>query len=264
MNKNIFYILAILVCFNVYSCSKSDLITYDGERLLVFFNPAKEASQSPIDSVVFKFGLLPIEITDTLISYPVKLVGKKLDKPTPFIVMANKSATTGVENKDFIVQAEHSFPSDTVIYNLPIRIFRPSSANSKFKITLELPQTENFNNDAFKSEGNKKESNRVVFYVTDELIIPANWTISGSALGANFHLGPFSRKKLQLISKIVITRSGNDVFTPDLILSNVATNSGNITTFGTWLNEYLVDQAKKGTPVLDEDGGLMKAGDKFK
>lgn len=257
------YCLVILGCVNFYSCKKSELLTYEGKQMLVFTNSLQKNYAPPLDSVVIDFSLVPIEVEDTVINFPIRLIGQVLDVNRPFNILIDDKLTTGIENKDFEVAKNYVFPSDTTMTSIPIKINRPSSSNSKFRLGISLPGNEYFLINRFRSDDKNSEGNRVVIYVSDELNLPPNWTISGTTIDANYYLGPFSKKKLFLISKIVIQKTGNSDWTPQEIISNVE-NDWNIPIFGQWLNEYLIAEAKAGTPVMDENGAPMVAGDMFK
>lgn len=241
----LFFSLMLLL----FSCKKSDLITYQGKRALYF-------SIESTDSVSINFSILPNEVKDTVLKIPIELLGLKLNAAEPFNVHIDEQITTAIKGSDFELPGQFSFPAEKSSDTIRVRFIRTAKlAQREYVLGLELTPTTQFNNEAFESSQTNAQSAKVRVFITDIFKPTAKWANAAGRLGTEHYLGRFTKKKILLITEIFGAWGFKEMYL------KVDTYPSY---FGDLLNNYLKTQKAAGTPVLEDDGTLMEVGPFYK
>ncbi|QPH41479.1 DUF4843 domain-containing protein [Pedobacter endophyticus] len=228
----------------LFSCKKTKLITYEGENALYFAIPST-------DSLRVDFSLLHDSVRESILKIPVGLLGRQIETATSYEIVIDDQLTTAIKGSDFEMPEQFSFPANKSRDTLSVKVTRTERlAKKEYVIGLELKSNSQFNNARLDPTSKKDQSPRVKIYITDLLAAPKEWATTPDRFGTEYYLGRFSKKKVLLIAEIT-KRSLNSVY---------RTIDTYRTYFSRQLYDYLVQQRKAGTPVLEEDGTLMKVG----
>jgi hypothetical protein len=233
----------------LFSCKKSDLITFKGDRVLYFSIPSA-------DSVSVNFAVYPDDVKDSILKIPVGLLGTQMDADAAYNVVVDDKTTTAIRDADFQIPGQFNFLAKRSTDTVRVKISRSEKlSKGQYIVSLELQSGPMFNNTLFDTDDAKTRSRKVRIYITDVLAPTKNWANTASGVGTEYYMGRFSKKKIVLAVELFAFWSFQDVynnidFYPDY--------------FGSLLNSYLLQQKAAGTPVLEDDGTLMEAGIYFK
>lgn len=241
---------ALLFCALV-SCSKQDIATYSGEASVYFdVRFVLGPTTSIIDSSTITFAYAPDNVRDSVFNLTVRLLGNPVhyDREISFhLVDSLTTAIPGV-HYDMPSHAVLVLPADSFRVLLPITFHRTADMKGQpFYLTLELDANASFKLLRTTTLVNTASSQYVStirhrIKIDDNLARPVNWSEA--------HLGTYSRTKLLFICDIT-----------ELAIADFSTfNVPKLQFIGRFAQKYLNDQSLAGTPVLDEDGSLMKMG----
>ena len=244
-----FVIILFLFCvlFTNTNCEKSPLKTYDGEKLLYF-------SHSNIDSV--HISLVDVETGqefDTLdYKVLVGMFGEQFDTDMAYHVKIYEDDSSGSNSEKYYeLEKQLYFPANSSLDTLNIRFFQTKELEFQTKyLTIELVSDNQFKNNLLLQNKSKSVGSKIKFSVSSKLPNPFGWDDN------NNFLGKFSNKKFFLINKLYPYWDFKTLY------ASVAWGT-NYEYFGRLLHGHLVSQAGKGSPVLENDGSLMKAGSFF-
>lgn len=244
--------LIILLLFFA-ACKKDKLMTYEGVRSLHF--KMQDNSTDKLDSIPVNLAYLPDEITDITVEVLVELMGPILDDGLEYEVEID-AENTSLPQSSYSFEGKYIFPRGKNVDTIRINLKEIAQGRVE-KLALRLKSNSNFQNDTFQTSLSDNLSNRLQFYFSNVLEIPTGW--STDPLG-DLYVGVFSKKKLLLLSELAIQITGDDMWTAEKISSSFMVNRSS---FGSFLNDYLQSMREKGTPVLEKNGSLMKAGPYF-
>ncbi|EEI93624.1 hypothetical protein HMPREF0765_0776 [Sphingobacterium spiritivorum ATCC 33300] len=252
----------------VSSCKKTELITYNSERNLFFEVEDSRSRDHPyydatltVDSVRMFFSFLDDNVTSAELKIPLKMTGKQLEQPLPYVLVIDSANTTAVKGRDFEWTPQHIFPAGKSIDTLRIKVNRTTQMlNKTFRLTLELKENENFKTMIEPTTIQKHRSIRVKCYINDILFPPDGYLSTSEKQGADYYYGPFSRKKLNLLSMLLEEEYG-EPFPPAEVYIYLVPE---VEIIAQILNIYLEAQRENGTPVLEDDGTEMITGEYFK
>lgn len=233
----------------LFSCKKTNLITYEGSRALYF-------SIASVDSVSVNFSTLPDQVKDTILKIPVGLLGLKLDAAAPFEIGVNEQITTAITGSEFELPGQFSFLPQKNMDTVALKIIRTARmANAEFVLGLELKSNRQFNNALFDNNLEKTRSRKIKIFLTDILKPTPKWLNTPGVPGTEHYLGRFTKKKIQVL--VIL----DDDWPFKTLYDNVDTYRSY---YGNLLNNYLNAQKAAGTPVMEEDGTLMEVGPFYK
>jgi hypothetical protein len=243
------YIALFFSVVLLFSCKKSDLITYDGSRALYF-------SVASADSVSVNFSILSDEVKDTIVKIPVGLLGLPLGAAAPFEVAVNDPITTAIKGSEFELPGQFSFLPQKSFDTVAVKFTRTARmAQGEFVLGLELKSNTQFNNALYDTNQAKNRSRKVRIFVTDILKPTPKWLNTPGVLGTEHYLGRFTKKKILVLVML------DDDWPFKTLYDNVDTYRSY---YGNLLNNYLKAQKAAGTPVLEDDGTLMEVGPFYK
>ncbi|WP_343561620.1 DUF4843 domain-containing protein [Sphingobacterium sp.] len=249
MKKFSIYILVFPSYMLLFSCKKSDLITYEGSRALYF-------SVASTDSISIDFSKLSDDVTDTIFKIPVGLLGRPLEIKETFEVAVNDSITTAIKDSEFELPEQFSFPSKKSSDTVAVKFIRTARMTQReFVLALELKSNAQFDNTLYDINKAKNRSRKIRIFVTDILKPTPKWLNTPDVLGTEHYLGRFTKKKIQVLVSVYDNWSFNEIY------DNIDTYASY---FGDLLNHYLKAQKATGTPVLEDDGTLMEVGPFYK
>lgn len=260
------YTTAILFLLaTVYSCKQEELGYYAAQNSILFegFDNKADNIYTPTDSSNFSFGYVSAYIRDSLAFISVLATGgpQNVDRPYKLNISNKSTLKPGVDyellNKDFVIKANQV--RDTLILKL---IRTDVMKTTPLFLDLKLEANENFNTaitDQIIGSGiNAKLKNftRLHLSVDDIAGPPWFWDPAKNPYSSTFigYLGTFSTKKFQLM----IGRFDLDinVITTEKYLPPATSTLA----WGKSLQSYLNQMESEGTPILEEDGSLMKMG----
>lgn len=246
------YSICIVLFFSsvlLFSCKKSDLITFKGDHVLYFSIPS-------VDSVSVNFAVYPDDVKDSLLKIPVGVLGTQLDADAAYKVVVDAQTTTAIRGVDFQMPEQFNFLAKKSTDTVRVKISRSAKlSKGQYILSLELQSSPMFNNTLFEIDQAKTRSRKVRIYITDILAPTKKWANTASGVGTEYYMGRFSKKKIQLVVELFGFWSFQDVY------NNIDSYPDY---FGSLLSAYLKQQKAAGTPVLEDDGTLMEAGVYFK
>lgn len=240
----LFFNLAVLL----FSCKKSDLITYEGERSLYF-------SIASVDSINVSFAILSDNTKDSILKIPVGLLGNQLDAAVPYEIIVDNQLTTAVQGTDYELSGPLNFPAKKSSDTIYVKVLRTKAmASTQFSLGLQLKSSPQFNNSLLDINKAKNRSPKVRIYMNDILSPPGQWLKSSTSPGTEYYLGRFTKKKLTLVTQLFDFWTFREVYDNIYLYPDY---------FGGLLDSYLRAQKVGGTPVLEDDGTLMQSGPYF-
>lgn len=243
-------VLLLLMVYCLYSCEESEIMVFDSMPSVYFQNYG--VGSEKIDTTHQSFTKVPGNQVKDTVYVRLRLLGK-LYEDSPFSVRILDSSTALKDVHYEALSEEYIFPANTSVMYIPIYVNKTEDmANQQDTIALSIGLEENefFNLDFVETaiyEGARDTistlTHTVVF--SNFLVRPEQWTDGG--------LGTYSVTKFKLLIEITGYPASqfddNDwfTFTRGLYL-------------GTFLQNYLDEQADAGNVILDEDGEPMEAG----
>ena len=270
--KNIFtLIISIIVISLTYSCSKTELMDYEGSEGIYFYVQRVPISGygdttlwSANATTLFEFTKLPV--VDTLHTLRVRVTGHVKDYDRAFEVRINKDSTTAVDGVNYEFDSSNTVIKAGMHYaDVPIKIIRSENLETdQLRVTVQLLPNENFKlafNKLYSLPGTmpmdkKDEGHDPAFhsiYMNYFLVRPATWMPLMDFEEGEIErgsLGQFGIKKFNLMSEVCKV-------TYDMFLSTATMPTTRITVLGQQMAAYLTNQFNNGTPVLEDDGRLM-------
>ena len=261
----------IIILFSAFSCSKTELIDYQGKEGIYFYVQRMPISGygdttmwSANASTSIEFTKIPV--ADTVLKLRVRITGNIKDYDRPIKVIVNKDSTSALENTNFeMMQENHMVKAGLHYCDIPVKIKRADNLQSAtLRLTLQLLENEHFRlafEKLFSFPGimampKEDEGHDPAFhhiYMNYFLVRPSEWVPkfdyqAGVAEGGL--LGQFSEKKFKLISQVCNVTY--DEFTSPLEMPNIR-----VQVISQQMRAYLINQFNSGNPVLEDDGRLM-------
>ncbi|MBD8487749.1 DUF4843 domain-containing protein [Echinicola sp. CAU 1574] len=242
---NIFLLLTVVLC---WSCVEDELNTFQNEDSIYFPMSTEGTSQNPnMDSLFYSVGLVPTTFTDSLISIPVKVLGRVADEDRSFTVELGQG-TTAQEGTDFEFVNEHVIPAGEVSATIDIRLIKTEEiAEDTVVIKLKLLADEHFKSEmtTYVDRYGQEQLSHVGLdiYLSGVLQQPEDWFEP--------YLGKFSSKKFFLMVDVL-------GFDPLIYTGDVALSKSQY--FGVVMKRYLDQQKALGNTIYEEDGTEMEMG----
>lgn len=251
-----YYIPAVLICFSIFACKKSEIETYHGQEV-IYFNDIFSGSANQRDSVVLSFARMSDLTKDTIFNLPVSIMGKPVNQDRYFKVQVDQSASTAIAGQYYDALPEQVlFKAGSVNGMLPIKIHRdPAMLKNIFSLTIQLVASGDFQvNTAPVVTGTTiTRRDRYKVLMTDILIKPDWWSSS-----LDLYFGAFSRKKVGIIEIAAgynLSQIEPYVLKYDWAFVNAVARTTQV---------YLNYQNAIGNAILDENGQVMSMGSKIK
>ena len=215
------------------ACGKESIPFYTGGNG-VFFR--QEETVGFLDFSEYREGVREITF-----SVPLYLLGEALKEPMALTLEATAGATA-IPGRDYELTDALVFRTDSLTDTLYLKIYR-SAAMEKDTLRLILKLRQRLE---WKGGENETYTDSLFIFISDVLAEPSFW-----ASRINYY-GPVSANKLRVLLRLF----------PEEVAIEVAYGSLNNSAI-TWSGRfaaYLKEKESAGTPVLEEDGTLMKAG----
>lgn len=259
--KNIVFLFLIA---SFAACKKSALNTFSAERNLYFEVRDKVdpfVTPDPTintDSVRLSFAFLADDQQEAELKIPIKLAGLQLDQPRPYRLTVDASSSDLVEGKDYEWLSDFVFPASKSVDTLRIKVRRNGLMQAKsLRLVFRLQDNEYFGTN-IQAGKDKFRSAQVRCYINDIMAPPSGYVSTASSRGADYYYGPFSKKKLQILTQIVngfgVEWSDMDTYSYLVIYADF---------LGPELYYYLLGQKDAGNTIYEADGTEMTAGIAF-
>jgi len=248
MEKLFLNILGFAAATILLGCKK-ELQKYDSKPAVYFAEAGKQItklSEIPTDSTVMSFSLSKNQ--DSIVSMIINIIGPKqnTDRPYKLIINTASNAIAGTSyqilNSAFVIRKNQL--SDTV----KIKFFRRTEMLTKtFLLNFELQENEHFSTNMKTRliESTKKNISMINYrlFINDITQKPLFW-LDG-------YFGPFSRKKLFLMSEVLGVE-------PTKLATQLSI--GEFNAYGRFVQRYLNEQRLAGKTIYEDDGSEMTMG----
>lgn len=269
--KKIFNIILSGALLAALSGCEKEPMSYEGETG-VYFSIQRGPSYGVRDNWPF-YPYSPLEFVlyagenQHTISLRVRVTGNLTDYPRTFSYRIDPETTTATEGVDYVKPSgEGIIPAGQRDGYIDLLVNRTASMKTQtLEIGLRLLSNENFSlaftqfeqppglNAGQEEVIESFDATRHVVRVNDNLVQPPIWLggIYAWGQGEEFNvLGVFSVKKFNLICEITgVTYSD--------FLTDPPMTSPYMRIIGRRVGDYLKEQYRNGTPVLEDDGRLM-------
>lgn len=173
-------IALIILIIMLNSCDENEAVSYDNVERIYFTE----------EEINFSFGDKGFSIQDTIIEFPVRVMGKPSSNVRTFQVEINEEETTAVSGLQFeTFPEEFEVPADSINAFVPIKLLRsgidPTDTNS-LTISLEIIDGGDFVKGVKESLSGKLTFNNF-------LEEPSWW----EGFGMSFFFGDFQSEKYQ-------------------------------------------------------------------
>lgn len=271
--KKIIYFLLSVVVLPLISCKK-ELMEYEGMEGIYF---AVRSGPSYFSSIVWPyrpytniaFVKYPDNVEELTVNIQVMITGPVKDYDRPFKVTINSDSTTAELGVHYLPVGESFIiPANQVAGVIPVTVKR--TADMEFenkKIGLRLIANEHFGlafpewkaipglGESSLGADTAFDATLHTINVNDLMVQPEVWrgSVVANTNKETGSWGAFTRKKMELMFQLfnLTYEDFSSETTMTLVLSNLITSE---------LTRYLVDQFNAGTPVKEDDGRLMWAG----
>lgn len=262
INLKIAIVLLISLCF--LGCKKSELMTFSAERNLFFEirdtkdpeDPSYDATINT-DSLRLSFALMPDDQMDAEIKIPIKLIGPQLEQARSYsLIMEDTDLQEGV---DFKWMTDLVFPAGKSVDTIRIKVFRKEKMQAKtFKLFFRLQENEHF---GIRMQGavDRYRSTAIRCFVNDIMSPPTGYVSTPENRGADYYLGTFSKKKLQVIT-LAFNEAYGEELSEDMVYGYMVAYAD---MFGEELYLYLEKEKAEGNTIYEADGQEMTAGEYY-
>lgn len=258
-------IILFLTLFN--SCKEEEIMVYDESKVTpaVYFTlPYNTAvSVRPTDSLVVKFGFMPVTTTTSIEQVQVTVTGPLHDKDRNFAIKFDDQGTLkeGVHFK--VLQESLIIPANKKDGFIKLEISKTADmSKEKLFNTIELIPNESFST-AIKT---RKSSLtlldvpvlKIRLQVDNFIEAPYCWENPPSKLYFDYYVGSYSKAKLDLIIELF----DEDIihFSDPKYAKEGYFEGGTVTFWGNYLKFWLEREAIEGRPHYDENGKAITAG----
>lgn len=245
--KKIIYIFAAALA--AASCL-SGIDTYSGEAG-VYFAMRQNLTVVNADTTYRESSDLPFIVTDredSVFVLRVKILGPVKDYDRQVRVRVVEDQTTALKEDYEPLEESYVLEAGKIYGAVPVHFKRTPSLEGKERVlVVELVENDDF---SLPIRRWRNSSVEYVDVIRHRIVISDRYVqLPGYQTG---YFGPFSEKKMKLLLEL----SGLELndFSEKLSLTYAKT-------LGQKLDRYLAEMRAKGTPVLEDDGEEMKAGD---
>lgn len=242
----------LVMLLGLVSCRKQDLPLYQGPQSLCFVktwdgntaysfvqNGTLATTEEQLHIPIFMVG--GMKTTDTLINYQVEI-------ETDNLTLIGEEGTGKIVRTGYL---DRKRMTDTLLLNI-VRI--PALADTDLLVHVKLMVAAPYN--AVVEGADKLGFLRELDIIIDDMFpTPVNWQIPEQ------YLGTFSSKKMRIVSQ-KLTENYNLSGTWNEVRNefNALINNGQGQEVGAMLYDFLEEQKRLGTRVLERNGQEMRAG----
>ncbi len=266
--KQIFYlIIVIILCIGISSCKKEGLALFDDESSSnsIYFerNVMASAPYISIEPVFVGFGYFSAMKQDSLVKIVVKTTGAKHTSDRPYTLIISDTSSMKKDVDYEILNTVYAIKAGRLTDTIQLRLKRSAMMkDKKIQLGFDLQPNEHFSNAMLSRWSGIGTDQNAGFYTklsveADDIVgIPNFWNaaiVSTVTTRVYPNLGLYSAKKLLLIIELF----GLDtkvILSPTYVMDN-----STAVVIGKSFKAYLLEKQANGTPVLEENGSLMKA-----
>lgn len=269
--RNIIYMFFLLCA--VTSCSKEDILTFNGKESGVYFQYGWQTrlfinSESYVDSLEFSFSKVAETLMDTAITTRIRTMGNVTSYPRPVNLSVDAERTTAIEGVHYTIDwSKAAIPANEGDLRFPVTFHRtPDLIKKKVELVLKLEANEYFdiyfttqnNTNVYYATEQKIEADRFKFVVGEIYTAPSCWYSSWSP--ASDYFGEWTMTKFRYINRLL------EIPIEDWERQGY---TGSKVQVGRWpVQAYVVRNALQeamdaGEPIMDEDGKPMQLGKGF-
>ena len=259
--KNIYKNIWVLIVFlAIYGCKEETLITYpetEGGNNIYFVEKYFNSSADTMMKAI-SLGLAPSTVKDTVIQIPIRTTGlpSESDRLVSVVPVDTSSMKLGV-HYDFV--SEPMIRAGRVTDSVKIILHRTEDlATTRVYIKFELKANEFFNTElkTKKNSINLQDLLSYQFYMDDMFPVPYLWTTFAGKSIILDQLGPYSRRKVELILEVLKVE-------PYLLYdSKYKLPSSLPVNWATYLKYWLNKEKSEGRTQYDENGKEILMGPK--
>ncbi|TDQ79219.1 DUF4843 domain-containing protein [Sphingobacterium yanglingense] len=238
-----------LSLFIFFGCKKNEQDPFfNGATALSISGDAKQGAVG--DSLVFSFGVLNSDVTDTLIKLHMRAIGAPVDQDRQFVLSVN-SQLSDAQSDEYEIEKNFIIPANSLSAIVPIRIKRSARTESaSATLVMDVSVNENFiPGPKLEIVGQPTSGPRFTLRWTSQLTKPAAWDDFPYA-ALYFCLGEYSTAKHQIIIDATGITTYDDVMAVSdrwYYIYNKCLE---------WLNTY--NQAHPDAPLRDENGDIVE------
>ncbi len=247
-------------------CEHQDLDLYSGVPAAVFIQEVNEydvygnpLSYRP-NAPELSFSSYSPSITYAYISFTVRLAGEVADYDRPYLLTVDPENTTAIEGVDYDM-SENTF---TIAANqnsdlVRVKVLRNDRLlHDTYKITFRLEANENFelainqykNSSSWNVDGVMYDATAYSVSFSEKYTAPDFWQRYEDT-----YFGTFSAKKLSMVNTIMGWTQDDWEYAG---YSGQKILPGKLPFAMTAMRRLLIEEAEKGTPVIDDDGNPMQ------
>lgn len=246
---NAFYKYLTIITVLVTACKKESPAIYASDNDIYF---SYRTTNIATDTIQKSFGMRPGVTTDSA-AVPVRLMGNLYAQNRLYALVLDKSQTTAVEGKHFVLPPADSFyiPANATTDTFKVQIMRTADLrDTTLRIVFHLVPNQFFTTSMSvydEAAASPVSAKMFTVYISDVLPEPAIWAASVDYLGA------YSREKLELMASTLSL--GINYFFGTTVYS-----ASQLSNYGKQFQVYLNAQRAAGKTVYEKGGAEMKMG----
>ena len=261
--KTAFFTVAALA---VTSCSHDELELYSGVPAAVYIQQVQsyDIYGNPLSyrqaSAELSFSNTNPSITSAYISFNVRLAGEVVDYDRPYKIVVDPEKTDALEGVDYdLSENEFCIKAGKSSDQVRVKVLRNERLlTATYTVSFQLEPNENFtldinhykNSSGWNVDGEECDATIYSVSFSEKYTAPNFWKTYQAS-----YFGDFSVKKFALLNEIMGWTAYDWQYGG---FSGFKVQYGKLDYATTALRNRLIEEAKKGTPILDEDGEPMQ------
>lgn len=265
-------VLALLSASLFPGCSEDELDTYSGVPAAIYIQEVNtfDLYGNPLsyktESSEYSFADNPSDITYIYLPFTVRLAGEVVDYDRPYVVKVDPEKTDALEGTDFDL-SENAFTikageSTDVVR---IKVLRNDRLlKNTYHVVLKLEPNEHFslaidtykNSSSWSVAGDIYDATTYAVSFSEKYTAPDAWDTY-----KDDYWGEFSLKKYATLNGLM-GWTAYDWRYANMSYSKV--RAGKFPYAASYFRNHLIEEAMKGTPVIDEDGQPMQLAEPYK
>lgn len=261
--------LLAVAALAVTSCSHDDLELYSGVPAAVYIQMVQTTDiyGNPLSytqtSGELSFSNTNPSITSAYRSFTVRLAGEVVDYDRPYKIIVDPEKTTALEGVDYdLSENEFCIKAGKASDQVRVKVLRNERfLKDTYTVSFQLLPNEYFtldidhykNSSGWNVPGDDFDATIYSVSFSEKYTAPSFW----SRYEALFY-GPFTVKKFAQLNEIMGWTAYDWNYAG---FSGFKVQYGKLGYATTALRNKLIEEAKKGTPILDEDGQPMQLAD---
>lgn len=265
---SLFYTYCIALCLTLFnSCKEEEIMVYDESKTIgaIYFTVPYNTAVGirPTDSLVVKFGFMPVNTVSSVETLQVTVTGPLKDRDRSFAIKFDDKGTfkEGIHFK--VLQESLIIPANKKDGFIKLEVYKTKEmATEKLFNTMELIPNENFST-AIKTRRSSLTLKdfpvlKMRLQVDNFIEKPYCWDNDPSKLYFDYYVGDYSKAKLDLI--IELFDEDMEHFSNPQYAKDGYFEGGTVTFWGNYLKFWLEREASEGRPKYDENGKAITAG----